>query len=64
MTKPGTEVAVLELPPCSWCDDGTLASVDGATIYGTWANMCNYHFVMYGLGLGIGVGQRLRLVTE
>jgi hypothetical protein len=63
MTKPHTEVAVSSLPPCNFCEDNTLATVDGATVLGHWANMCNYHFVMYGLGLGLGVGQRLRLVT-
>ena len=39
------------------------AEYDGATVFGSWANMCEKHFSIYGTGLGLGKGQRLVLKT-
>jgi hypothetical protein len=38
--------------------------IDGKTKMGPWANMCNKHYAMYGVGLGLGLGQRLMTVVE
>lgn len=32
--------------------------VDGKTIKGPWANMCENCFGRFGIGLGLGLGQR------
>jgi hypothetical protein len=59
-----TEVIVAKLPDCDFCKQGGHthpAAVDGATVLGPWANMCEEHFVQYGVGLGTGRGQRLIL---
>ena len=37
------------------------ATVDGKTIYGPWANMCEAHFIEVGVGLGTGRGQKLNV---
>lgn len=48
-----------------WCDfcritgRQTLAQVDGKTVSGPWANMCDAHYAINGIGLGTGRGQRL-----
>ncbi len=52
-----TEVSVL--PQCDLC--GANARYDGKTVNGPWANMCQIHFAMLGVGLGTGKGQRLVL---
>jgi len=47
---------------CSFCQqDGTVrqATVDGKTIFGGWAYMCDEHFKSHGIGLGTGKGQKL-----
>lgn len=36
---------------CQFCNDGTKATVDGSTIYGSWAYMCNECLVRYGSGM-------------
>lgn len=62
MTKTHTEVRVNYLPNCGFChkeNKETLASYDGRTIFGAWANMCQKHFEQYGVGLGLGSGQKL-----
>lgn len=60
----GTTVSVPELPDCDFCKEQGVTSkahYDGKTVFGPWANMCNEHYVTYGLGLGTGIGQRLIL---
>jgi len=55
-------VYVKELPVCDICKiEGCSepAEYDGKTIYGPWANMCEEHFRLHGVGLGTGRGQRL-----
>ena len=55
-----TWVVVERIPNCNMCDPvQTPAYVDGATVMGPWANMCEPCFDMYGVGLGLGKGQRL-----
>jgi hypothetical protein len=48
---------------CDFCKqlDGTLtrATVDGRTVLGPWADLCERHFKELGVGLGLGRGQRL-----
>lgn len=63
------QVIVDHLPTCDICEfvDGTkgiTAHFDGKTKGGPWANMCETHFVMYGVGLGTGRGQRLIVRTD
>lgn len=53
------KVVVSSLPTCTFCDKQ--ANYDAKTNLGPWANMCNYHFKIYGIGLGTGKGQRLEL---
>ncbi len=53
------QVEVTELPKCDICGD--TAKYDGRTIHGPWANMCQTHFDVNGVGLGTGKGQRLVL---
>ena len=59
----GKEVEVSVLPQCDFCKlpNRKLARYDGRTNRGFWANMCEEHFRLYGIGLGIGKGQRLIL---
>ena len=59
---PHTEVKVSKLPDCDFCSkEGhkVPARYDGKTTFGPWANMCQAHFAIYGIGLGLGRGQRL-----
>jgi hypothetical protein len=48
-------------PPC-FCDICKqlikLEFVDGKTVHGPWANMCQSCFDKHGVGLGLGRGQR------
>ena len=57
--KAGTEVTVSQLPKCDFCDKQ--ATYDGKTTFGPWANMCEAHNWLHGIGLGVGRGQRLVL---
>lgn len=50
-------VKVLEPAVCNFCHKPTDALVDGKTLMGPWANMCDAHFLKYGVGLGLGKGQ-------
>ena len=54
-----TVVKVYKMPACDLCDG--IASYDGKTIYGPWANMCGDCFKKYGVGLGTGRGHKLKL---
>ena len=51
------EVIVAERPKCDFCS--AKAEYDGKTRDGPWANMCEYHFRLHGIGLGVGKGQKL-----
>jgi len=53
------EVEVSSLSNCDFCKKSTL--VDGKTKQGPWANMCEDHFLIHGIGLGLGKGQKLVL---
>lgn len=64
MNKQHTQVVVSERPSCDFCNISTPAMIDGKTKMGPWANMCNKHYAMYGVGLGLGLGQRLMTVVE
>lgn len=44
--------------PCDICSAAT-ATVDGKTVFGPWANMCDSCHTEVGVGLGLGKGQRL-----
>lgn len=64
----GDRVEVARIPDCDICANDpigkprrTPAIVDGKTVHGPWANMCEQHFDQYGVGLGTGRGQRLVL---
>ena len=59
-----TETFVSELPKCDLCVAAGVSSpldaeYDGRTIRGSWANMCEAHFQLFGTGLGTGRGQKL-----
>ncbi len=66
--KPHTESIVMELPPCDYCKQNGIdrpAKYDGrVSIAIYWANMCQGHFELYGIGLGLGKGQKLVLPDE
>ncbi len=63
------QVTVASLPACDFCNQSgdrgehlvgqVDATYDGKTVHGPWANMCQSHFDLYGVGLGTGKGQRL-----
>lgn len=58
------QVIVSTIPTCDLCKQrGATESavIDGKTVYGPWANMCQSDFDMFGIGLGTGLGQRLVL---
>jgi len=58
-------VEVAALPNCDFDQDTKVpAAYDGKTKFGPWANMCERHFKVYGLGLGIGRGQKFVLKKE
>lgn len=58
-----TRVTVLHIPDCTLCVSqgkmGVPALYDGKTTLGPWANMCQEHFEVFGVGLGLGRGQML-----
>jgi uncharacterized protein YkwD len=57
-------VIITEPKICDFCimaGQSTEATVDGKTSSGPWANMCDPHFAINGVGLGTGRGQRLIL---
>lgn len=58
-------VRIAAIPDCDFCkpDAITPAAVEGKTILGPWAYMCQRHFSAYGTGLGTGKGQRLILAS-
>jgi hypothetical protein len=60
----GTSTTVQELPNCDFCIKTTPALYDGATVGGSWANMCQVHFAMFGIGLGTGRGQKLVVAVK
>jgi len=68
MNKPHTQVVVAELPLCDYCKQNGItrkARYDAKVSIATyWANMCQGHFDLYGVGLGLGVGQKLVLPEE
>lgn len=60
--KDMTEVRVVELPKCDFCDNK--AAYDGKTTIGPWGYMCEEDFKWHGVGLGTGRGQRLVLISK
>lgn len=60
----GKQVVVQALPKCDMCKDGKLARYDAKTHRGPWANMCDTHFFLEGIGVGTGLGQYLLLPGE
>jgi hypothetical protein len=62
-----SKVEVVVLPKCDFCSMQKVekdAMFDGATSFGSWANMCMSHFAQYGIGLGTGRGQKLVLKKQ
>jgi hypothetical protein len=55
--KARNEIEVKVLPKCSLCFDGTKAHYDARTLFGSWAYLCNNHFVLHRGKLGVGYGQ-------
>lgn len=57
-----TTAEVTRLDPCDFGPDAhPPAAVDGKTVFGSWAYMCEDCFSHYGMGLGESKGQRLVL---
>lgn len=62
--KQGHEVLMEEIPDCVFCKEigqKESATHDGATVFGSWAYMCDDCFASCGTGTGHGKGQRLIL---
>lgn len=63
-------VRVAKIPDCDlWekygmHDEKVPAAVDGATVMGFWAYMCQDCFKRFGIGLGTGKGQQLILAKD
>jgi hypothetical protein len=56
----GSVVELEKLPSCQMCEN--TADYDSATIFGSWAYLCEPHWEEWGMGcLGVGFGQRLVL---
>jgi hypothetical protein len=56
--KRGEIVVVDEIPACNFCQNGTPGPYDFATVFGSWANGCELHWLQYRVGpLGVGSGQ-------
>ena len=53
-----TSVRIAEPKFCDF-HPHVVARVDGKTIFGPWANMCDDCFEHVGVGLGLGRGQEL-----
>lgn len=50
------------IPKCDFCEKP--ATMDGKTVLGPWAYMCNEHIQEYAIGkgqTGVGIGQKLTL---
>lgn len=64
MNQSGHEA--VEIGEAKHCDfhPHLTAVVDGKTIFGPWANMCDECFEHVGVGLGLGRGQRLIVVQK
>lgn len=56
------EVEVTDRRRCQFCF--APATIDGATKYGPWANMCTACHAEVGVGVGLGKGQRLIYVGK
>ena len=58
-----TKTVISEPKFCDFCKQNGVtrhAKYDAkVTIATGWANMCQGHFDLYGIGLGLGVGQEL-----
>jgi hypothetical protein len=63
MKPPHTQVTIDVPKKCDFCKQNGVdrdAKYDGKVSIGTyWANMCQGHFELYGIGLGLGIGQEL-----
>ena len=51
---------------CSFCQQnfkelGLEFLIDGKTVYGLWATLCEPCYAMHGVGLGQGLGQKYQL---
>ena len=57
--KPQTVTYVSEFPKCDFCSQP--AKYDARVGGGSWAYMCEKHFMSMGIGLGTGKGQKLLL---
>lgn len=55
-------VFVNDIPKCDLCEQP--AAVNGKTVHGPWAYMCQRHFQAIGVGLGLGRGQQLFLAKR
>jgi hypothetical protein len=63
----GSEVRVARLPECDLCprDHKQPAAYHSRTVFGSWAYLCEAHYVEFGVGqLGTGFGQRLILDSK
>ena len=50
---------------CDLCGDRLVGTfVDGKTVTGSWAIMCDYCYVLHGAGLGAGKGQLYNVLGE
>lgn len=57
--EPGRVVEVSEIPDCNFCQDGTPGPYDFRTVFGSWANGCEVHWLQHRAhpDLGVGHGQ-------
>ncbi len=55
------KVEVAELPKCSFCSKPALYDCR-LEFFGTWGNVCSFHFEVHNCKLGLGLGQELILV--
>lgn len=60
----GKVVVVPRIPPCDFCQDGTLGPYDFATVFGGWAHGCKAHWEQYRASANLGVGTGQLWITQ
>ena len=57
-------VKMRRLPKCDFCKDDTLARYDARTYIGSWANMCEPHWMQMRMHSELGTGKGQELILD
>jgi hypothetical protein len=61
---PHKVILVGSIPQCNFCSDGTPGPYDFKTVYGSWGNGCEKHYIEYRSYTALGMGMGQLWVTE